>query len=47
VATGKRGRVDGDGDDGGTLGGVKKLKRTVEVDQKACRSMWRRWCPNR
>jgi hypothetical protein len=45
VATGTRGRVDGDGDVGATLGGVKKLKRTVEAVRQACRSMWRRWCP--
>jgi hypothetical protein len=30
-------RVNGDGDDGGTLGGVKGLKRTVEVVRQAGR----------
>jgi hypothetical protein len=39
-----RGQVDGDGDDGGTLGGIKRLKRTVKVVQQACRSMWSRCC---
>jgi hypothetical protein len=39
VATGTRGRDDGDGDDDGTLGGVKKLKCTVEVVRQAGRSM--------
>jgi hypothetical protein len=43
VATGTRGRVDGDRDDDGTLGGVKKPKRTVEVVRQVCRSMWRTW----
>jgi hypothetical protein len=36
VATGTRGRVDKDEDDGGTLEGAKKLKRTVEVVRQAC-----------
>jgi hypothetical protein len=39
VVTGTRGRVDGDGDDDGTLEGVKELKRTVEVVRQAGRSM--------
>jgi hypothetical protein len=37
-------RVDGDGDDDGTLGCVKGLKRTVEVVRQAGgRSMLRQW----
>jgi hypothetical protein len=36
-------RVDGDGDDDGTLGGVKRLKRTVEVVRQTGRSMLRQW----
>jgi hypothetical protein len=28
----------------GTLEGVKRLKRTVEVVRQTCRNMWRRWC---
>jgi hypothetical protein len=36
--TGMRGRLDGD-DDNGTLGGVRKLKITVEVVRQAGRSM--------
>jgi hypothetical protein len=43
VATGRRGRVDGDEDDGGTLGGVKKLKHTVEVVRQACHGVLRQW----
>jgi hypothetical protein len=35
--------VVGDGDDGGTLGGVKRLKRKVEVVRQAGRSMLRHW----
>jgi hypothetical protein len=34
-------RVDGDGDDGGTLGGVRKLKPTVEVVRQACHGVLR------
>jgi hypothetical protein len=36
-------RVDGDGDDDGTLGGVRRLKRTVEVVRQAGHSMLRQW----
>jgi hypothetical protein len=43
VATGTRGRVDGDGDDDGTLGGVKSMKRMVEVVRQACHSVLRQW----
>jgi hypothetical protein len=43
VASGTRGRVDGDGDDGGTLSGVKGLKRTVEVVRQADRGVLRQW----
>jgi hypothetical protein len=28
----------------GTLGGIKRLKRTVEVVRQTCHSMWRQWC---
>jgi hypothetical protein len=41
MATGTRGLVDGDGDDDGTLGGVKSMKRTVEVVRQACHSVLR------
>jgi hypothetical protein len=37
-----RGRVDGDCY-GGTLGGVRKLKRTVEVVRQACHGVLRQW----
>jgi hypothetical protein len=40
--TGTRGRVNGDGDSG-TLGGVRKLKRTVEVVRQACHGVLRQW----
>jgi hypothetical protein len=40
--TGTRGRIDGDGD-GGTLGVVRKLKRTVEVVRQACHGVLRQW----
>jgi hypothetical protein len=43
VVTGTRGRVAGHGDDNGTLGGVKKLKRTVEVVRQTCHSVLRQW----
>jgi hypothetical protein len=43
VATGTRGRVDGDGDDGGTHEGVKKLKRMFEVVRQACHGVLRQW----
>jgi hypothetical protein len=39
---GTRGRVDGDGD-GGTFGGVRKLKRTVDVVRQACHGVLRQW----
>jgi hypothetical protein len=43
VATGTRGRVDGDGDDGATLRGVKGLKRMIEVVRQAGRGVWSHW----
>jgi hypothetical protein len=43
VATGTRGWVDGDGDDGATLRGVKGLKRTVEVVRQTGRGVWKQW----
>jgi hypothetical protein len=43
VATETRGQVDGDRDDDGTLGDVKRLRRRVEVVRQACRGMRRRW----
>jgi hypothetical protein len=43
MATGTRGRFDGDGDGGGKLGGVKGLKRKVEVVRQAGRGMLRQW----
>jgi hypothetical protein len=36
-------RVDGDGDDDGTLTGVKELRRTVEVVRQAGRGVSRQW----
>jgi hypothetical protein len=36
-------RVDGDGDDDGTLRGIKRLKRKVEVVRQAGRSVLRQW----
>jgi hypothetical protein len=36
-------RVDGDGDDDETLGGVKELKRMVEVVRQAGRGVLRQW----
>jgi hypothetical protein len=38
-----RGHIDGDEDDGGTLGGIKKLKRTVEVVRQAFHGVLRQW----
>jgi hypothetical protein len=43
VATGTRGLVNGDGDDGGTLGGVKWLKRAVFVVRQAGHGVLRQW----
>jgi hypothetical protein len=40
--TGTRGRVNGDGD-GGTLGGLRRLKRTLEVIRQACHGVLRQW----
>jgi hypothetical protein len=36
-------RVDGDGDDDGSLRGVKRPKHMVEVVRQAGRSMLRQW----
>jgi hypothetical protein len=41
--TGTRGSGRWRGDDDGTLGGVKRLKRTVKVVRQAGRSMLRQW----
>jgi hypothetical protein len=35
--------VDGDEDYDGTHGGVKRMKRTVEVIQQACHGVLRHW----
>jgi hypothetical protein len=43
VMAGTRCRVDGDEDDGGTLAGVKKLNRMVEVVRQACHGVLTQW----
>jgi hypothetical protein len=44
VTTGTRARIDGGGDDDdGTLGGVKRMKHTVEVVRQECHSVLRQW----